>query len=1045
MQDQIYNHYDPAKGYERLLFRPDKVIQSAEMNELQSVASARLRGVADVLFKEGDIVSGCQCIVDAGTGAATLEAGALYVSGAVRGVGPGAFTVPTVGAVTVGVYLQTDVITELQDASLLNPAAGTRGYGEAGAARERVILVWGLQGDGTPGGYYPVWSVIDGTVMPKEPPPNIDAVTQALARYDRDSAGGTYVVSGMDVTMAADLLSGEQVYNVREGSARVQGNSIQLAASRRIVYDAQPDLQWIDSEPHASATEGAQRVNLDRAPMVGLPQVRVQARKTVTISHGGFTGAADALPDTAVLLIDQVKQGATVFVPGSDYLLTAGQIDWSPAGAEPAPGSSYEVTYQYMLVAEPQDVDATGFTVTGALPGTLILTSYNYAQRRYDRLVMDGAGVTAWVRGVPAAWAPKPPQTPAACLLLATVFQTWDENRRIEQDQVRVVPMQTLNQYRAWIAGIYADLAEVRLYVDAQGRSSGVKKGLFADPMFGNDSRDAGVEQSAFILGGYLQLPFDVEILQIGADITEAQTTAYECAPALAQPARTGAMLVNPYMAFDPLPRALTLSPEVDYWTDTDTQWANPLISQITLFTVIPDKRVGTSTSSDKLLSQTTTALEYLRQIEVQFTAAFAAGDTLHELLFDGISVAAEPLDGGSLVADGRGLRGKFTIPAGIPAGTKTVRLTANSGNYAEALFTGQGELLTQVMQQTIVRYVLGFFVDPLAQTFTLNAAAEICGVDLWFTDLGASDVLVQIREVESGVPTRLICAQARIAASAIATGAYTRVQWPPTLLAAGREYAIVVLTDDAKTALAVADLGAWDEDSGQWVSSQPYQVGVLLSSSNASTWTAHQTRDMTFALLRARHTETARTVELGTVAVHDATDLMPMAGAVTPAAGCGVTFAMRLDDATVLNAAAGQPVQLPSRYTGNVAVSARLTGAVDMAAQLLPGMQLVAASLETTGDYVSPAINAAGGSDLTVILEAMLPAGSTLAVQMQPDGGSGWQDVPFSSSSTQTAGVMELTYHLGGLDCDALRVRIVLTGSHLARPFLSNLRAFVI
>jgi len=1038
MSNQIYNHYEPAKSYERLLFRADKVLQSAELNELQSMTGARLRGIADVLFKEGDIVSGCQCISNDDTGAATLENGTLYVAGSVRGIGPAQLTVPTVGPITVGAYLQTDVVTELEDPDLYNPAAGTRGYGQAGAARERVRLVWGVQGDGTPGSYYPVWNIIDGVVMPKEPPPNIDAVTQAIARYDRDASGGTYVVRGMDVTMGADLPTGQQVYFLREGAARIGGNAVQLSAGRRMVYDTAPDLEWVDSEPHVSATAAAQRVNFDRAPMVGLPQVRVQARKTATIVHGGFSGAADPLPDNAVLLIEQIKQGATVYKQGADYVLTAGQIDWSPSGAEPLPGSSYEVTYQYMLQADPQEVNATGCTVTGALPGTLMLVSYHYALRRYDRLVMDGTGITAWIKGVPAPWNPAPPAVPAGSLLLATVWQSWDASRRVINDSVRVVPMQTLNQFRDWIYGIYADLAEVRLHVDAQGRASGVKKGLFADPMINDSSRDAGVPQTAFIMGGWLQLPMDVTLEQLGTNITEPQTTPYAPTPLISQPARTGAMLVNPYNAFDPLPSKLTLVPEVDYWTEVDTKWANPWVINVHTY---EQELMGKSVvTGDMVLAESRAALSTLRPIEVRFTASFPHGDALHKLLFDGLELPVQPLPGGSLVAGGQGLQGRFTIPEGIPAGTKVVSVIGTSGNYADALFTGQGELITQTRQQIIKRYY-----DPLAQTFALDAAAEVCGVDLWFTAKGPQQVQVQIREVESGVPGRAIVAQAYVAAAAINVGAPTRVTWPPVLLQGGRDYAVVALTNDAETALAVADLGAWDETSGQWVSSQPYQVGVLLSSSNASTWTAHQTRDLTFTLLAAQHTSTERTLELGSVAVQDATDVVVLAGCVTPVAGSGVTFAMRLDDGTVLQAAAGQPVQLPSRYSGQVATSARITGNQGMAAQLLPGMQLLAASLKSSGDYVSPAIKATGGTQLTVILEALLPAGSSLTVQMQKVGASAWTDVPFISSSPQTAGVLELTYNLAGLSADAVRVRVLLTGSHNARPRAANLRAYVI
>lgn len=221
--------------------------------------------------------------------------------------------------------------------------------------------------------------------------------------------------------------------------------------------------------------------------------------------------------------------------------------------------------------------------------------------------------------------------------------------------------------------------------------------------------------------------------------------------------------------------------------------------------------------------------------------------------------------------------------------------------------------------------------------------------------------------------------------------------------------------------------------------------MGVLLSSSNASTWTPHQTRDLAFELLAAEHTANTRTIELGSFAVQDATDLMVQAGAMLPAADSQVVFAMQLEDGTTLEAAAGQPVQLASRYNGEVAVRAKLSGNTQLAAHLLPGMQLAAASLQNTGDYISPTINAGSNTTLSVVAEALLPAGSSLAVQMQAEGSSTWVNVPYLSTSPQTAGVLEITYRLAGINAERLRVRLVLTGSHSARPQVTNLRAIVI
>ena len=1034
----IYDRHDPAKNYDRHLFRADRVLQSAELNEVQTAMRACIAGIAGTLMKEGSIISGAGIIVNHATGATTCENGAIYVAGAVRGVPPAALVIATVGVVFVGVYLTREIVTELEDPELLNPAQGTDGYREPGAARERVQLTWGVQGSGQAGEFFPVWTVEDGWVRPKEAPPNIDAVTQAIKNYDVASTGGSYIVRGMELRKAADLPTGEQVYNLAEGAARINGAGLELPSGRRVVFNAQPDLQWIDSEPHLSTTDGAQRIEFDRWPMVGVPQVRIIKRRTVDVVHGGFVGQADPLPDNSVQQIELITQGGTTFNQPANYKLTAGQVDWSPSGPEPAPGSTYQVTYLYVAQVAATDVDTRGLTVTGAVAGTTVLLSYNFALRRIDRLTLSADGDIAWVRGVPSPWLPLAPQVPENVLTIASVYQTWDEQRRVTLDGVRMVPMEKLNEQDESIARMWQDLAELRLAVDISGRHSGVKKGLFADPMLSNAMRDAGQPQTALIANGALCLPITFTVHQIGQAIKTRQSPAYTHRVALAQNARTGSMLVNPYNAFDPLPRPVTLSPAVDRWTEYHDTLGVPT-------SVASSFRFG---NGEKVVrKESTTQLEYLRQIDVRFDLDFGPGENLQSVTFDGIAVDADPLPGGTLTADAAGrLSGTFPIPANVPAGTKSVVFRGTGGSTANTLFTGQGERVDRELSQII--YFQPVFVDPLAQTFVLDKPEHCTGVDLWFTAKGTTGALVQLREAEAGYPSPRVLAEAWLLPAAIKTdGTPTRAEWSPVVLQAGREYALVALSDDNATALALAKLGGWDANALRWVTSQPYQVGVMLSSSNASTWTAHQDQDLTFSLLAASYTETERVLDLGTVNVVDATDLCVQAYAHQPstAAACVMEIAATGIAHTVL-AAPGQVVELPSRYTGPVQVKARLRGDANFAAVLEPGIQLVVGSLQNAGDYISPMLGAGGVVDVRVTLEAYLPAGTSLQLHALADApGAVWTEVPYLSSSPMTAGVMELTYRLEDFAAERLRLRITLHGSFNARPWVTNLRTVVL
>lgn len=1086
-----HHRFDAGKNFDAIEFRQDKVLQSAELNDLQDMAAHRLRGIADALFRDGDVVRDARIIVNADTGAVQAESGAVYLQGAVRGVPPGAFTVPVVGLVNVGIYLQTSTVTELEDPSLLNPAGGTPAYQQPGAARRKVQPVWGFAGDGQAGEFFPVWVIEDGYARAKEAPPNLDAITRALAQYDEDSAGGHYIVSGLRVNMAADLPSGEQVYTVEEGRARVGGFPFQLMTDRRIVSAAAADLLHIDSEPHLSATAGAQRINLGRAPCLGVPQVRITARRTVNIVHGGFAGAGDPLPDPSVIQIEEVKQGGTLYHSPSDFKLTAGQLDWSPAGAEPAPGSNYSVTYLYLAVVAPTAVDPRGFTVSGAIPGTMVLVTYDQQLPRIDRLCLTREGTFAWVRGVSSAWAPTAPVVPDDMLGLASVYQTWDSNRRVMADGVKMVPMHQLVGERARLDAVVMDLAELRLATSAQGIDSGIKKGLFADPFLSDGQRDAGLAQSAAIVRGALQLPLTPTVHQLGAAVTGRVAPAHAYRVVLSQPLRTGSMKVNPYQAFDPLPASVTLVPNVDRWTVVNTAWASPTTERLDIGSG-RETILANWTNSTRVLSEASTPIEFLRPVDVNFViGGWGPNEPLSAVTFDGIPVVASPVNGGTLVATPAGvLSGKFTIPADVTAGTKVVTFTGTLGSKGQQTFVGQGTTVLRTNQnvrtetwvssggsgwgsggssgatsgpifgppangqvaqnqsQCVAALSLVGMYDPLAQTFMLDEACMCAGVDLRF-EAKDTPVFVQVREVANGVPTAAVVIDQRVAPADIVVGGTTRVTWVPVQLQAQREYALVVGCDDGTTAVAIAELGKQDATAG-YVTSQPYQVGVLLSSSNASTWTPHQDRDLTFSLLAAQFTETERVIDLGTADLVDATDLMILGAAERPSAAANLTFEVEFPpsmDSAVARLSDGQIVWLAAPFTGQLKVRARITGDAHAAAILQPGVQLIAAKLEPTADYITRTVTASGDSRVVVVYEGDIPGGSAVAVHVQSTApGAPWVAVPYLSASTNTAGAREITHQLEDFAAaTGCRVRLTLTGSTTARPRVHNLRVVVL
>lgn len=698
---QYYNRFDASKNFECHLFQAGRVLQSAELNEIQSASMERLRGVSDALFQDGDVVSGADVIIDATTGACTCGAGAIYLRGAVRGVPPGELTIATTGRVTIGVYLKESIITELQDPTLRDPAISVRNYQEPGAARLRIEPAWGYADDGQTGDFYPIYQVENGLLLSKAPPPQVDAIAVSIARYDLQSSGGYYISSGLNVTRMADE-GGKQIYSMADGVARVAGQEIVRQHARRLIYDAVPDTREVLLEPHlVEANTGSnQRINVNHTPIHDILDHAVTRVVTETgITHGAFSGSLDALTHSPVVQILEVKQGETTYTKNADYKLTTDKVDWSPGGLEPAPGSTYSVTYQYIdTVTEPVSADVDGFTVPGTITvnvaggltanaqlvkDTLVQVSYTWSMPRFDLICLDSDGEIRTVKGVSSPVRPRVPSTPGGLLRVAVIDQQWTEDTRVINNGTKMVSMSDLNDINGRVDTLFALVAEERLALNLTQRDSTAKKGVFTDPFLDDDLRDQGLAQTAAIFDGELTLGIDSTAHEVALSdvatldarvLVELDETVGPAELVINQSLRTGSMKINPYDAFSPLPGVARLTPAVDFWTEFDTEWLSPetrqfdeliwtrqcvrdtanlsLVGRLMSRVFNRCRRwgrpiiVGGSEISDVETEKVGTRyvdLQFLRQTVVRFDlSGFAPNEALQKVIFDGREVSFE-------------------------------------------------------------------------------------------------------------------------------------------------------------------------------------------------------------------------------------------------------------------------------------------------------------------------------------------------------------------------------------------------------------------
>ena len=492
------------------------------------------------------------------------------------------------------------------------------------------------------------------------------------------------------------------------------------------------------------------------------------------------------------------------------------------------------------------------------------------------------------------------------------------------------------------------------------------------------------------------------------------------------------------------MPARVTLNPAVDQFTVTNTTWASDVTERLITGSGVLEQVIETR-RADQVLTSFSEEAQFLRALQVSYRVeGFGPSEALATLRFDGVGIS-QPA-GAAANASGL-LTGSFQIPQAIPAGAKLVEFLGAGGSYGSATYIGRGQIVTETRRRILTTVVRRW--DPLAQTFTLPERRTIGGLELWFTTKGGSaPVIVQIRETQVGMPTTTVLTEGRLLASDIKTdGNATRITLDPVALEANREYAIVVLTDDANHAVSVAELGKYDPRTG-WVTAQPYQIGVLLSSSNGITWTPHQTQDLTFRLLGCRFTQQSKTVSLGQYTVTNLSDVMALAGVERPAAGTDVQFLATDAQGRIVTLSEDQGLALSEKLSGNLAVSAKLTGTETASPILYPGTQLVFGTLEAAGDYLSRAIPAAATFNVAVTFDALTPGTSSVSVQAESGTPGSFQALSLSSGVEVGNGWVERTYKatsLVGVGADrTTRVKLALSGNPQHRPFVRNLRVIV-
>ena len=868
---------------------------------------------------------------------------------------------------------------------------------------------------------------------------------------------------------------------------------IDKVRSQPFVYTEDPDLEAIANEPKTSSTAGTQTITTNYQPLETVQDVVITTEVTETLTHGAFSGASDALGNTSVLSIQSIVQGSTTYTINADFILNGDQVDWSPSGNEPAPGSTYDVTYRYLTSVTPTNVDlaAGTFEITGAVVGTLVLIDYRWKLPRFDLLAMQTDGTVVRQKGVSHRFKPTIPDGAADTTTLAVLENKWGQDTGVDQSEmVFAIPFSKLAEMQSAIGELYELVAIERLERDISSKAPTTKNGVFVDPFLDDDLRDAGYIGSitnnpggdAVIVETELMLPIDAEGIVFpdnnGVDevtIPEAtvsiNTLPYNDVAVVAQPLRTDSMKINPYQAFEPMAASARISPAQDtivrttWRRRTDTFITNPHRRFKRNGRQRPLRTIDTIRTLETV--ETKWDLDRLRERDVRFRIfGFRPGEQLTKVTFAGKEYSnrlytwSNPKTAQSYsdftatlnsAQTRTEFRGRFRIPGPdiYPVGTYDLEFTGEVGpngepaSVATGTYTGADHIINR--RHTYVTTNVKKFYDPLAQTFVLDEARMITGVKVKFSvkDTDEHPVLVQLRTVENGVPTLEVLADSRIEYDDITTdGSFVEARFTaPFYCDAQREYALVFLSDSAEHALWTATLGKFDTFSQAWTTVQPYNVGVLLSSSNAATWTPHQKKDLCFELMAAEFTANSTTIDLGDVSVSNATDLVAEVPMLLPGSDSTIKIQLTATNGDVVTLDAGGAETLSQPTSTTYTAQAILTGNSKVGPIMFPGAELLVGTLQTAADYRSRAITSTAGGTIKVYFDAEIPGSASVTPTFE-DGGS-YSSMALASATPIGDNFVEYEY-TGSLASTQTQIQLDLAGSAAYRPFVRNLRVVI-
>lgn len=607
-----YDGFDNSKQYSSVLFRPGFVVQTQELNELQSILKQNIRNISGVLLADGDIIEGCQCIVtditeNSVAKKCTITAGRIYLNGDIHPVPETTLTLKGAGTETIGVKIVDEVITEKDDPDLLDNAAGYANAQMSGAHRQKTSIQLVLDDSSAS----TIYTFVDGNIINVDEEDSestiLNKINVTLARRTYDESGN-YRVEGLQLSEKGQSDDDYIYLTVSAGKSYIKGNELTRNVAYSLPLARATDLRTVETEVQEYST-GTTIYPLNNSPVVrDNLELKAYVQATTAITKG-VSGGSDPFPsdytkNSIASLIRVWDSGHGDYEIGSngDCRKSGNSVKWTGTGSEPSSGSTYNVTFSYiktMVYGKDYDLYIQDgqyciriLNSGGDVPinSTNLLVDYKFMLYRRDLIVQDSLGNIKAIKGQSDTLdtVASPINSDENLMVLGSVLLTpLSDNLGIINNQNKRLSMNELQRIAERLSNVEESLAITDLDNEAMdGEDATSLVGIYTDGFVGLTKAD--VDHNLF------DCSFDLDNQELTVSAQEtlnelaivqktdvspiSASTSYDSlitAPATETKiagveTATGVKVINQYAVFSGNP-VINITPRQNNWIDTNT------------------------------------------------------------------------------------------------------------------------------------------------------------------------------------------------------------------------------------------------------------------------------------------------------------------------------------------------------------------------------------------------------------------------------------------------------------------------------------------